>query len=157
MERRTTAESRWSRLLPLGRGVSSWAATRGAPQGFPDGGPADGELGREVCLPEAGAGLKAPLQDGFPEGLGRLIDKPAAFERANLGPDSHRTPQPGFCIQDTIRQVPAPCQAKTWGQACVIALRPPRRRGDPTGDRKSTRLNSSHGYISYAVFCLKKK
>src|SRR2546422_5975505 len=27
----------------------------------------------------------------------------------------------------------------------------------PGGDRKSTRLNSSHGYISYAVFCLKKK
>src|SRR2546422_1197004 len=26
-----------------------------------------------------------------------------------------------------------------------------------TKDRKSTRLNSSHGYISYAVFCLKKK
>src|SRR2546422_8131191 len=31
--------------------------------------------------------------------------------------------------------------------------------GDPQdeGDRKSSRLNSSHGYISYAVFCLKKK
>src|SRR2546429_2843101 len=29
------------------------------------------------------------------------------------------------------------------------------RRGHQ--DRKSTRLNSSHGYISYAVFCLKKK
>src|SRR2546429_9412882 len=29
--------------------------------------------------------------------------------------------------------------------------------GEPRGDRKSTRLNSSHGYISYAVFCLKKK
>src|SRR2546429_1721973 len=27
----------------------------------------------------------------------------------------------------------------------------------PCSDRKSTRLNSSHGYISYAVFCLKKK
>src|SRR2546422_8945460 len=27
----------------------------------------------------------------------------------------------------------------------------------PRRDRKSTRLNSSHGYISYAVFCLKKK
>src|SRR2546422_11293640 len=27
----------------------------------------------------------------------------------------------------------------------------------PVLDRKSTRLNSSHGYISYAVFCLKKK
>src|SRR2546429_5479358 len=30
-------------------------------------------------------------------------------------------------------------------------------RGAALGDRKSTRLNSSHGYISYAVFCLKKK
>src|SRR2546422_8479278 len=29
--------------------------------------------------------------------------------------------------------------------------------GITEGDRKSTRLNSSHGYISYAVFCLKKK
>src|SRR2546429_3982433 len=28
--------------------------------------------------------------------------------------------------------------------------------GTQIGDRKSTRLNSSHGYISYAVFCLKK-
>src|SRR2546429_4085911 len=32
----------------------------------------------------------------------------------------------------------------------------PVRRSEPR-DRKSTRLNSSHGYISYAVFCLKKK
>src|SRR2546422_1776994 len=36
-----------------------------------------------------------------------------------------------------------------------------RRGADDDGargrDRKSTRLNSSHGYISYAVFCLKKK
>src|SRR2546422_7990557 len=30
-------------------------------------------------------------------------------------------------------------------------------REDQVTDRKSTRLNSSHGYISYAVFCLKKK
>src|SRR5256884_9352832 len=30
-------------------------------------------------------------------------------------------------------------------------------KGFCRGDRKSTRLNSSHGYISYAVFCLKKK
>src|SRR2546422_7707915 len=35
---------------------------------------------------------------------------------------------------------------------------PARRDGaDDLRDRKSTRLNSSHGYISYAVFCLKKK
>src|SRR2546422_7609457 len=37
-------------------------------------------------------------------------------------------------------------------RAGTVELR--RRR---VGDRKSTRLNSSHGYISYAVFCLKKK
>src|SRR5205809_4015329 len=36
--------------------------------------------------------------------------------------------------------------------ARMRALRRARRR-----DRKSTRLNSSHGYTSYAVFCLKKK
>src|SRR3712207_8716944 len=33
----------------------------------------------------------------------------------------------------------------------------PARRPLPDGDRKSTRLNSSHANISYAVFCLKKK
>src|SRR3712207_8420205 len=37
-------------------------------------------------------------------------------------------------------------------------LRPPRRVHTPAAaDRKSTRLNSSHANISYAVFCLKKK
>src|SRR2546422_5415500 len=49
-----------------------------------------------------------------------------------------------------------------------IVKRIPAPKGDPDAplkallfdswlDRKSTRLNSSHGYISYAVFCLKKK
>src|SRR2546422_265579 len=33
----------------------------------------------------------------------------------------------------------------------------PQRHHQRFADRKSTRLNSSHGYISYAVFCLKKK
>src|SRR2546422_2461570 len=36
-----------------------------------------------------------------------------------------------------------------WCWLCVTA--------GGKADRKSTRLNSSHGYISYAVFCLKKK
>src|SRR5207245_8967342 len=47
----------------------------------------------------------------------------------------------------------------------VLGLRPPGARMDREdrvvrvhlADRKSTRLNSSHGSISYAVFCLKKK
>src|SRR3712207_8642748 len=37
----------------------------------------------------------------------------------------------------------------------AVLERPGRTRGG--GDRKSTRLNSSHANISYAVFCLKKK
>src|SRR2546429_3156503 len=46
-----------------------------------------------------------------------------------------------------------------FGQARKsAALRDPSPRASAIGkDRKSTRLNSSHGYISYAVFCLKKK
>src|SRR5687768_17876857 len=39
----------------------------------------------------------------------------------------------------------APCRGQEGGA------------GPRFADRKSTRLNSSHGYISYAVFCLKKK
>src|SRR5687768_17973783 len=37
------------------------------------------------------------------------------------------------------------------------ASSPGRCSARPARDRKSTRLNSSHGYISYAVFCLTKK
>src|SRR2546422_6172116 len=39
------------------------------------------------------------------------------------------------------------------GNSLVVRIRDVRK----SVDRKSTRLNSSHGYISYAVFCLKKK
>src|SRR2546430_3035553 len=40
--------------------------------------------------------------------------------------------------------------AKTWKEGLQLA-------GHAIEDRKSTRLNSSHSQISYAVFCLKKK
>src|SRR5687768_17900528 len=39
----------------------------------------------------------------------------------------------------------------------LLRRRPAVRHRGGGQDRKSTRLNSSHGYISYAVFCLKKK
>src|SRR5687768_18282434 len=45
----------------------------------------------------------------------------------------------------------AGCRGGPWSGSRESAT----RRNDR--DRKSTRLNSSHGYISYAVFCLKKK
>src|SRR2546422_3248421 len=38
-----------------------------------------------------------------------------------------------------------------------VVVRPMNYLAQSYEDRKSTRLNSSHGYISYAVFCLKKK
>src|SRR2546430_11518920 len=41
--------------------------------------------------------------------------------------------------------------------AVHLAEPPGWMRDTPRGDRKSTRLNSSHSQISYAVFCLKKK
>src|SRR5256884_5789484 len=45
---------------------------------------------------------------------------------------------------------------KIWPDFCFQDEHESRPHGSK-GDRKSTRLNSSHGYISYAVFCLKKK
>src|SRR5262245_65136152 len=51
------------------------------------------------------------------------------------------------------------CASAAWASPCVTwrgSTRWP-RRSSPTSDRKSTRLNSSHLGISYAVFCLKKK
>src|SRR2546422_4638026 len=46
------------------------------------------------------------------------------------------------------------CDKGASGLARAIAAAPIAKL---TRDRKSTRLNFSHGYISYAVFCLKKK
>src|SRR5438132_10179500 len=58
-------------------------------------------------------------------------------------------------LADAVRRLrkPGPCDAGDWHRASH------QRRKDPASeaDRKSTRLNSSHTVISYAVFCLKKK
>src|SRR3712207_8592070 len=48
-----------------------------------------------------------------------------------------------------------PRPRRLYGRGGAVPARP-RRRGRRV-DRKSTRLNSSHANISYAVFCLKKK
>src|SRR5207245_10053063 len=52
----------------------------------------------------------------------------------------------GGCIE-TIH--PTTHENPTYVVGWIVSIQPP--------DRKSTRLNSSHGSISYAVFCLKKK
>src|SRR5207248_8014214 len=68
-------------------------------------------------------------------------------------------------IQESTPDLHAPGPARSAGQAHLRHHFPAERtliqvRGDPFSaerDRKSTRLNSSHRTISYAVFCLKKK
>src|SRR2546422_6961162 len=65
----------------------------------------------------------------------------ASFETVRPDQKGHRP----FFVCNLISQI----AHDTWGQVGADRKR--------VGDRKSTRLNSSHGYISYAVFCLKKK
>src|SRR5256886_16419522 len=70
-------------------------------------------------------------------------DRPMA-----LGP-SPRTATPSRDHDGRVSHDPAPARPLGGGRD--------RRREGPGPDRKSTRLNSSHSQISYAVFCLKKK
>src|SRR3712207_7985344 len=65
-------------------------------------------------------------------------------------------PDPGAPLADNLARFTAYCLATSMGWdlgrallTTVLTL--------SVGDRKSTRLNSSHANISYAVFCLKKK
>src|SRR3712207_7679927 len=55
-----------------------------------------------------------------------------------------------------VAQLPHLGDGRRAGSGCAGAGAP-RRHGGAGKDRKSTRLNSSHANISYAVFCLKKK
>src|SRR3989449_10935966 len=62
---------------------------------------------------------------------------------------------PRPCLDYYIGLCTAPCVA--WGATAEQYAGQVRQAAMFLADRKSTRLNSSHGYISYAVFCLKKK
>src|SRR2546422_11325131 len=76
------------------------------------------------------------------------------FEKAvNLKPDS---PEALRELGDAYLEAGQRGKA-TSTLARSLALKPDQPTTQYTLDRKSTRLNSSHGYISYAVFCLKKK
>src|SRR2546422_4855568 len=62
------------------------------------------------------------------------------------------------CAWARVRPAPSRCRSAGRGGAGQRRHAREVRRAPPAErDRKSTRLNSSHGYISYAVFCLKKK
>src|SRR5256884_5068902 len=74
--------------------------------------------------------------NGHGKGGGLHADRRGGIAVSRQQTDSHRRIREGFCR----------CCRRASG-----------KRAAPQRDRKSTRLNSSHGYISYAVFCLKKK
>src|SRR2546422_1289426 len=79
-----------------------------------------------------------------PKSVGRF----PLTSRHESPPSSERNTSQCFCMNSTLGR--EECCAMRWTQWPTSAL------GSGI-DRKSTRLNSSHGYISYAVFCLKKK
>src|SRR5437868_12608003 len=62
-----------------------------------------------------------------------------------------------FSLHDALPISPSQGRRRGGGGGHPQALPAPRRAAGQPGDRKSTRLNSSHVSISYAVFCLKKK
>src|SRR5438128_8026276 len=85
----------------------------------------------------------------------------AARELGTLGIGTLRFQFP-YMEQRSRRPDPPPvCHAAVRAAVAEAARRAPGlplfAGGRSFGDRKSTRLNSSHGSISYAVFCLKKK
>src|SRR3712207_7489892 len=71
-------------------------------------------------------------------------------DRPHEGPRGHAEERGG-----TTGARPGPCGRHLRLVDPVAEHRP--LRHEPPPDRKSTRLNSSHANISYAVFCLKKK
>src|SRR2546429_3553369 len=86
---------------------------------------------------------------------GVVCDRSSPQERQNLLASSFWVPQREQYIKSPKgRGNLGICRTK-----CQLATVPRvlRSRRRVQRDRKSTRLNSSHGYISYAVFCLKKK
>src|ERR1041385_3712220 len=84
---------------------------------------------------------------GFNVGAGVALDS-QSFEKRLFGPEK------AHCEQDQLSRAPLLGAGHFFGNKLALFITLPL---DLHGDRKSTRLNSSHGYISYAVFCLKKK
>src|SRR2546422_3711796 len=72
--------------------------------------------------------------------------------RSTLFPYTTLFRSSGMGLTKTLMAHRSPCSSVSGPPQSVSACA--RSVGQ---DRKSTRLNSSHGYISYAVFCLKKK
>src|SRR2546430_7014017 len=81
-------------------------------------------------------------------------DQAVVLDRAGVedGTMAHTHPRPANDQVGDAAVVPAGIAPR----GCGTQYRDLQRGHEPQADRKSTRLNSSHSQISYAVFCLKK-
>src|SRR3989449_10979008 len=112
-------------------------------------------------------GEESEKDEAYVRELGTTLSLPVHVERV------HVVPQPGQTVQGQARDARYAFFARVRREYGLTAVATGHTaddqaetvllwllRGSGTSglaDRKSTRLNSSHGYISYAVFCLKKK
>src|SRR2546422_4752438 len=85
-----------------------------------------------------------------PQRIARVLPWLAAVWRKEPRPGRRKSRFPSTNISQAIRKNQPPATDIMEFQTSPIVE-------NGRSDRKSTRLNSSHGYISYAVFCLKKK
>src|SRR2546430_13506390 len=115
---------------------------------------------RSVCvhLPRPSA---TPLLDGEVR-LGRLagaaVDRQDVLRTGREGDDEiHLRSKQRVAPGGGHRLAPGEAPVGRPGDVHEEVQRRWRRRDEDIQDRKSTRLNSSHSQISYAVFCLKKK
>src|SRR2546429_4288747 len=95
----------------------------------------------------------APRETRAERGASRSV-RPGALASQLGGRDAH--PSHGIRRGRAVHALVAAIAHRverflSGGEAAAVS-----RNGRAVEDRKSTRLNSSHGYISYAVFCLKK-
>src|SRR5437763_4662171 len=85
------------------------------------------------------------------------LAEPALFPYTTLFRSSAQQALPGWDATVPGRRFRRRKAGSSDRQASYARIDGPRRPGRQAGDRKSTRLNSSHRWISYAVFRLKQK
>src|SRR2546429_5647104 len=87
--------------------------------------------------------LSRPLKDSVDIAIRVMSDPPPMLVARDMGPVRY-----SLCASsDWLRSHRLPETPSELSRTPLITS------GGESGDRKSTRLNSSHGYISYAVFC----
>src|ERR1035438_3099056 len=121
---------------------------------------ASGDMSHRL-LPAAPAGYD-PEAHRFDEAFVGLLREGAFGDLTRIDPDLQE--RAAEDVVDSTRVALAASGHRTAGHHEVLSYEGPFGVGyavailfEPQGDRKSTRLNSSHLGISYAVFCLKKK